>query len=280
MSNQKDFRSIVNSSGFLFQLRVVHEIERSRKAHGWEILVAEHPWRDKESSREGYIDLILGKGIVRIVIECKRVKEGAWVFLLPNATQAGKNDTHMRCMWTAAQGRKSGSEPLQDYRSGWHDYYPQPPSYISEFCVVRGTGEDDRPLLERTAGRLIEAVEALALEELFVTFNNTPGHKYIYVPVIVTNADLQVCRFGTDAVPLADGRLPEGAGEFESVPLVRFRKTLTVRPTKYTLIQTIRDSHRDKMRTVVVVNAERLTDLLTAWSFGLLEGQPPLTVTI
>lgn len=259
MSNEKDLRSIVNSSGFLFQLRVAHEIERSREAHGWEILAGEHPWRDQELGREGYIDLILGKGIVRMVIECKRVKEGAWVFLLPNATQAGKNDTHVRCMWMVAQSLKSGSEPLRDYRSGWHDYYPQPPSYISEFCVVRGTGEGDRPMLEHTAGQLVEAVEALALEELFVSFNNAPGHKYIYVPVIVTNADLQVCRFRAETVPLADGRLPEVAGEFESAPLVRFRKTLTVRPMKYTLVQTVRDSHRDKTRTVVVVNAERLT---------------------
>lgn len=280
MSNEKDLRSIVNNSGFLFQLRVAHEVERSRGVHGWEILAGEHPWRDKESGREGYIDLILGKGIVRMVVECKRVKEGAWVFLLPDVTQAGNGGTHARCMWTAAQNVKSGGEPLRDYRTGWHDYYPEPPSYVSEFCVVRGTGEGDRPLLERLSGQFIESVEALAVEELFVTFNDTPGRKYIYVPMIVTNADLQVCRYKAESVLLSDGRLSEDAGEFESVPLVRFRKTLTVKATEHTLIQTIKDSHSDKTRTVIVVNADCLTNLLTAWRFGTLEGQPPVAVTI
>lgn len=43
MSDENNMRSIVNSSGFLFQLRIAHQVEETKKAHGWDVLAEELP---------------------------------------------------------------------------------------------------------------------------------------------------------------------------------------------------------------------------------------------
>lgn len=274
MSDEKNLRSLVNSSGFLFQLRVAHEVETTKSEHDWEVIAEELPWQDQHSGRGGYIDLVLGKGLMRMVIECKRVKEGAWVFLLPNTTEMHKDVLLARCMWVRGPNQlpipQSSQEPI--FRSGWFNFYPQPSSYMAEFCVVRGTGEDDKPMLERIAGQLVGALEALAVEEIMLSLNSTPGQRYVYVPIIVTNADLQVCRFKSDEVDLSTGRLSEG--EFESVPFIRFHKSLTTQLSPELRPSRLQAAHQDKMRTVLVVNSAYLTKLLEEWHFGK-EYQPP-----
>jgi hypothetical protein len=274
VSHVKSLNDIINNSGFLFQLRVAHQVEITKEEHRWEVIAEELPWQDQESGMGGYLDLVLGRGIVRMVIECKRVKDGAWVFLLPNATQTSNDDLHARCMWIKGPDVLPLREPQQSpiFRTGWFDFYPHPPSAIAEFCVVRGTGDNDKPMLERIAGHLIEAVECLAIEEIMTSINAGPGHRYIYVPMIVTNADLQVCRFQTDEVDLSTGKLSEG--EFESVPFIRFRKSLTTRPTPNSTSSNLKYAHQNKVRTVLVVNAIHLTKLLEEWRFDS-EYQPP-----
>jgi hypothetical protein len=278
MAQVNDLRGIVNNSGFLFQLRVACEVEATKEGHRWEVVAEEVPWLDQQTGKGGYIDLVLGKGIVRMVIECKRVKQGTWVFLLPDGTDATDDDLHARCMWVKGPDKLPLPEPPQgpSFRAGWCDFYPEPPSAIAEFCVVRGTGDDDKPMLERIAGQLIDAVECLAIEEILISINSGPGHRYIYVPMIVTNADLQVCRFSTDEIDLSDGKLADG--QFESVPFIRFRKSLTTRLTTNFQPSRLKDAHQDKTRSVIVVSAAHLTSLLERWRFGS-EYQPPWGAT-
>ncbi len=47
-------------------------------------------------------------------------------------------------------------------------------------------------MLERIAGKLLDSIEALAVEEISVTYSRGPGHQFQYLPIIVTNADLFV----------------------------------------------------------------------------------------
>jgi len=131
-------------------------------------------------------------------------------------------------------------------------------------------------MLERISGQLLDAIECLAVEEVMASINNGPGHRYIYVPMIVTNADLQVCRFNTDEIDLSDGKLANG--EFESVPFIRFRKSLTTQPSLNFRPSTLKDAHKDKVRSVIVANASNLTTLLEKWRFGS-DYQPPWGAT-
>ena len=92
---------LVNSSGFPFQLRVAQEIRRVEQL-AWSVISEEHPWNDPPTSRDGFIDLIIGQNtnhdLHRMVIECKRTRDADWVFLLPNTRDRG---THVRCMWAS-----------------------------------------------------------------------------------------------------------------------------------------------------------------------------------
>jgi hypothetical protein len=257
-----NLKKIVNSSGFLFQLRVEREVGPSR-LHQWEVLAREHPWIDKESENEGYIDLVLGQGITRMVIECKRTQDANWIFLLPDNSYG----TQLRSMYIS-------SVAPQQYRSGAHDFHPNPQSFISEFCVVRGQGEKDSPMLERISGGLLNSLEALAVEEVLLSSRYSYGNRYVYVPVIVTNARLHVCRFKIEDVSLDEGKLTDA--NFESVPLIRFRKSLTTRLTQNSAADTIEQANKNKLRTVLVVHADSFDDLLFNWKLQLNElNQPP-----
>ena len=64
-----ELRGIANASGFLLQMRIADEVESTNEQHKWEVLAKEQPWAEKESGKEGYIDLVLGRDRVRIVIE-------------------------------------------------------------------------------------------------------------------------------------------------------------------------------------------------------------------
>jgi hypothetical protein len=263
-SDTTDLSKIINSSGFLFQLRVEKEIEQVPKHRNWEVLAREHPWADNETGKSGYIDLILATGLVRLVIECKRTKDAKWIFLLPEDELPSEL---ARCMWINSTGE-------QQYRSGWFDCFPSPTSSFSEFCVVRGQGEGDSPMLERISGTLLDSVQCLAVEEVLLSSRyNSRGHRYLYVPVIVTNANLYVCHFGVEEISLDDGKLE--TGKFEQVPFIRFHKSLTTRLTQDSAATTIKHANQNKLRTVFVVQANHLKQFLISWTLKLDEFNRP-----
>src|SRR5580765_2733398 len=135
MSDQMDgsLPNLVNASGFVFQMAIEHLI-RTTKDHGWRITSAEHPWRCAATNQEGFIDLDLEKWALTAVIECKRPRGGAWVFLIPSSHPSMV--TRVRCLWVA--GATGGPDV-----AGWHDFGVIPESPESSFCVVRGSGEGD-----------------------------------------------------------------------------------------------------------------------------------------
>jgi hypothetical protein len=259
VSTPKDetLRKIVNASGFLFQLRVEREVKKEPKHHQWTILAREHPWADEGTGKSGYIDLVLADtGYARLVIECKRTQEANWIFLVPDKAHG----THARSMWV-----NSANE--QQFRSGWFDCYPNPESFISEFCVVRGQGESDPPMLERIASNLIDSTESLAVEEVMVSSRHMAIDKFLYFPLIVTNANLYVCRFDSSDISLDEGKI--ATGQFESVQFIRFRKCLTVRLNQTVAPNSIRDTNRDKIRTVFIIQANYLRSFLNEFSVKL-----------
>ena len=81
-----------NRSGFVLQLGLETEVRRTMSAHGYGVVAREVPWRGSEGE-EGFVDLVLENGWVRLVVECKRVRDASWVFLVP---EAGGDESRLR----------------------------------------------------------------------------------------------------------------------------------------------------------------------------------------
>lgn len=264
-----ELRNIANASGFLLQLRIEDEIRSTRSDHGWEVIAKEHPWIDGRG-QDRYIDLVLQQGLMRMVIECKRPREGSWVFLVPSKP-LGAHGGRLSYLWTERMGAYIPLEHRTRIR--WAISYHDPESYISDFCAVRGSGEDQKAMLERIAGILVNGAEALAGEELVLSANISYNGRYFYVPVVVTTAQLFVCRFMTDEISLAQGTLPEDKGVFEAVPYIRFRHTLTPKLPKDILVSNISQANQLRERTLLVVHAGELASVLKHWPIS----EPPLS---
>jgi hypothetical protein len=138
----------------------------------------------------------------------------------------------------------------------------EPAALKSEFCVVRGASDDDKPMLERIAGDLVRACESLGREEI-----ETKGWEQGsagYLPVIVTNAKLYVCRVDPLKVDLGSGMLPSSA-QFNEVPVIRFRKALGSDilhlPMTYGSLQ---EGLRKKERSAFIVHVSYLSQWLAS----------------
>src|SRR5262245_38702945 len=103
--HDKQLTSIANASGFLFQLRVAQLVDSTYGRHGWRVLVSEHPWKDTDVGDEGFIDLVIFRDSIRLVVECKRAAEGAWVFLVPEAEASETGNTRALITWNKATGQ-------------------------------------------------------------------------------------------------------------------------------------------------------------------------------
>lgn len=264
---------LVNSSGFPFQLRIAQEI-RSMEHLAWNVIAEEQPWREEATGKDGFIDLVIGQNtnqdLHRMIIECKRTRDADWVFLLPNSRDRGP---HIRCMWASSYPQNLHESTAM--RSGYHDFYIAPESYISEFCVVRGSGEGHKPMLENLAGSLLSSMESFAREEINLWLARNRTERRYYVPVLVTNARLTVCNFDVRSVAIEAGEIPQG--DFEEVPYIRFRKSLTTIISEDSPAQTIAAANRDRHRTVLVVQSSHLAELMNEWHLNLISGNrlPP-----
>lgn len=256
----EDLRKIVNASGFLFQLRIKDEIHNSFNDHKWEISSHEHPWKDKETGTEGFIDLVIKKDVFRIIIECKRPRDANWIFLI--SSKSNNNVIRARCLWTFLKGN------IYDPSSGWRNFEVLPFSKEAEFCLIRGQGEKDKPMLERLASNLLNAVDSLAAEELNIRNQQSQYGSRVYFPVIVTTAKLQLCEFNSDEILLEDGTLPYTAGQFKIVPYIRFHKSLTTKLSPNYHPPDIMSANQDKERTIFIVNAQELINFLDEWKLN------------
>ncbi len=247
--------NLVNASGFLFQLRIEEEIRRSLGGHYWNVVGHEHRWTDPLSDAPRFIDLIL-KGMhqlnnrCQMVVECKRVRDASWVFLIPDKSQTSCE--RARLPWTR---RQNGQGNLHD----WSEWTVVPGSPESSFCVVRG--QDDMSMLERLGALLARSVESLASEELDLGPAPTEPELQVYLPVIITNATLQICWFDPNNISL-DGELSSSQSKFEPVPFVRFRKSLSAMTLSRQSSQNLEQANREQEQTVFIINAEKMLETL------------------
>lgn len=255
---EKQSRSIADASGFPLQLKVAAVVKASKK---WRVFLEEHPWQSIETKTDGFIDLIITSkenDVQSMVLECKRVRQTAWVFLVPKLDPTPRS--HAR-VWHSGHNRTKWTY------FGWRDLQAMPASYESKFCAIPGHEHGRRTLLERTAGELVEAIEALAIQEKLLEETQAVlgqfGIQRVYIPVVVTTAELRVAFFEPTAVSLNDGCLPVDT-TITTVPYLRFRKSLTSR-VNATGEHSLKTAHEATERTVFVVNSEGLQDFLQNW---------------
>ncbi len=91
MSQQK-LEDFVNQSGFPLQIAVANTVNQSTKGNGWNALYTEHAWHDSVTGEDGFIDLVLRNRHTgwTLVVECKRVLDSSWIFLIPGSRAPGR----------------------------------------------------------------------------------------------------------------------------------------------------------------------------------------------
>lgn len=246
-----------NSSGFPLQIAVVHAVNESEK---WRVLFEEHPWQSDRTGAQGFIDIVAvtKNGYNALVMECKRVKQTAWVFLIPKESPSPRSQAKI---WESWQ-RDSKWD-----KYGWENWQVEPSSYQSQYCAIPGQEQGRQNLLERTASELIDSVEALAEQERLIQKQNGTNSFYcVYIPVIVTTAQLFVSYFDPASISLTDGSLPADVS-IESIPFIRFRKSLAFCSLS-TSVKSIQDHHIVSEHTIFVVNADHLPKFMSQFEIN------------
>jgi len=265
--SEESLLNVVNGAGFLFQLRVVRVIQDSANFHGWKLIGIEHRWQNSESGQGGFIDIVIENAeSTRIAIECKRIaEEGSWVFLVPKPKNEHLSQTKQaQILWTIA------TKVERKTLAGWDNVGILPASYESSFClpVLEKGGKDDL-LLERMADTLLPSVENLANQELQIGPIMYPETPFTYIPVIVTNAKLQMCFFDTGDISLS-GKLGTGKTQFLELPYIRFRKGLSTTMQSSRKQMNLKDINTEAERTMFVVNVDHLIQFLENFTFTSL----------
>jgi len=271
--------SVLNASGFLFQLRVEEELKAGSTRHAWAVAAREHPWYHEKTEHSGFADMILadgGRG--RLVVECKRSRDAHWYFIVPAEGQAIIRRTPL--YWVDDVRIE---QSYKGTRIGWGSVQVLPQTFESCFCIVRGSGENDQPVLERIGSSLLDCVEAVAREEVLHQRGTGAINQLVYAPLIVTTATLHVVHCDLPSVSLTTGDID--TAKTTEVPYLRFRKALSHRFAWPTRVATLREIAESRQRTLFVVNAASLTDFLSKyqeargaeefpWEFASRAGAP------
>jgi hypothetical protein len=151
----------------------------------------------------------------------------------------------------------------------WTDVPYIPGSPLAEFCVIRKNNQRSQELLERTATELVRATEAIALQELTIHKRQRTRLSRIYTPLIVTTAKIIICDLTLENFDPVTGEIPEG--DFETVPFVRFRKTLSATGNIEKMAD-LGDLAKQSERSVLVVHPASFLEILNKLDVGNIAG--------
>ena len=141
--------------------------------------------------------------------------------------------------------------------------------------MIRKNRQRSQDLLEKTAAELVRATEALARQEYAIndrvrqgvtTLNK--GLSRVYVPMIVTTAQMYICDADYQSVDMQTGEVPNSSATAAHV--VRFRKSLGGGDHKGWAARSVEQFAEWSERSVVVVQAAAFLDLLRQWDLGQL----------
>lgn len=255
MAADEELIKIANDSGFPLQIALQHSVNASTKSRGWQVRHIEHSWHNGTDNQSGFIDLVLRDrhDCANLVLECKRVRNATWLFMNTSGDPTPRR--HSKAWVTKYIG---GQTKL----CGWNEVPIDPATPEAQFCAVRGQSTNDKnTLLERIAGELISATEALAIEERDYLHESQESLRF-YFNVIVTTAALKVATFSPSEISLSEGTIANA--KFSDVPFVRVRKQFSMRSVTLSPQDWSRRDDPDYRRenTVFVVRADALLDFL------------------
>jgi hypothetical protein len=224
-TSSADIIRYASDSGFPLQIAVQHAVDENVSKTGWNVRYVEHGWVHRRERQRGFIDLVLHakRGELLFVVECKRQREAAWVFMHYSGKAIDRR--HAKPWITHVHDNNF-------IKYGWSDLAVDPPCPEATFCALRGqTSAERNTLLERTGAELVLATEALASSERNFRRPQEETHR-MYFPLVVTTASLKIADFEPTSVSLQDGELNDAT--VRDVPWVRLRKQLATRAVNLT----------------------------------------------
>lgn len=241
----EEVKSVLSHSGFPLQMRVRSEIEDHTSEHEFSVIASDFRWTYREET--GFVDLVLTKGVYVLVLECKRVGK-PWVFLVPE--KDASDVSRATCLWTGPREQKPGQR-------GHAGIDFEPVSYEAEFCAISGSTDRRENMIERVASTLVRACESVYTQQMNSKLGQAVTFRAVYVPVIVTTADLHVA---SGDASLEDGVMRDPRSD--PVEVVRLRKSLG---QPWENIEDLRDANEQSQRTVFVVRARAIVEFLKDW---------------
>jgi len=248
---------IANDSGFPLQIAIQHAVETAHKQHhhGWRVAHIEHAWQQPDDSG-GFIDLVIrdGHGVVNLVVECKRQRDSAWVFMATSGQASNRRHAKAWVTFNGVQGERVCE---------WAEVPVDPMSPEAHFCAVSGQAPNERnALLERAAAQVVLATESLAHHERDF-WDERHDSIRLYYNVVVTNARLKVVNFDPASISLTDGTIGT-IRDVQEVPYLRFRKQFSWRQPVLTVADWHSRADTDYLQqnTVFVVHANSLMSFL------------------
>lgn len=254
--NNSSLSELVNKSGFPLQIRLEQEIRSTEKDHKWKIVSSEHSWTSPDGS-VGFIDLILEKSGLCLVIECKRFLDGNLVFLLDK--NIDPSNYLIRLLWS--HYFKMPDNDNLFLKTGYFDFPSTLSSHQASFCVTPKKDED-RYTIEKLAGNLISSIECLPLQEYKIESKRTYYGDLcsVFLPVIVIASELFVCHLRPDNVNLESGRIDNL--HFEPVQFIRFRKSLPSTVESDSKVEDLGSLNKINERTLLIVRSSNIVDFL------------------
>lgn len=238
----------LNRSGFPFQIAVANSIEATSSSHGWRVHATEYPWA------EGYVDIVAIRGGLVMLIECKRVLDETWLF--PVTNRRSKDTAMCRLEWWNSAVAKPLAIPGRQWSQMFcNDFSCFPTSPESQFCIM--SKKKAARTLEPIASQLVAAAHSIG--------NAQRKHEAdfeVFIPVVVTNAEIRSIEFSAGDDVLQAGEVPNGQAEDHG--FVRFRKSLVKRPSNmYTTgDERLRSVAEDRERTVFIASPSSLIEHL------------------
>lgn len=236
----------VNRSGFPFQIGVEDEIRRLGQRHEpWTVVGTEIPWDG------GFIDVVARRHEAIAVLECKRVDEQDWIFLVPS--NASKT---IRATWNFYDSRAGIPGSTGMY---FGEFTLAADSHEASLCALSKKKNTGNVTLERTCQELIRASQAIAD---FPQLQHRTEIE-IQIPIVVTTARLKVCRYNARQVDPAEGIIRPESAFFEEVPYIRFRKAFqSLAEARMTSPEPLENLAKSCQHTVLVCNGEGIASLL------------------
>lgn len=251
-------RELLNRSGIPFQLAVEREVRRVAPTHAFEFVGREVPWE------RGFLDLLVRNPESYVGIECKRVENQSWTFVVTN--EEALRETRCRLEWYNPRVPEGQVFNLHDSNVFCSEFTIVEPCPESEFCVIPKGGPIKT--LEEIASEVLSAChDILDRGDLYHPQDRWES----IVPVIMTNATLLVCQIDLSKVDLPTGRIDSSTGVFREVKWVRFRKTLVHDRSNTYSEDPLRPSEwiADRERTVFVMRPEALSQFMHGFrAFG------------